>query len=75
VDAGAAPWHVEHVSSERRQNELARTCAWCGRVYAGVEGWQRERRALATPESGSHAICPTCAVDYRAAAEPPPEAG
>jgi hypothetical protein len=60
------------VLSERRQNELARMCAWCGRVYAGVEGWQRERRAL-PPESGSHAICPTCAVDYRASTERPPD--
>jgi rubredoxin len=75
LDVRPTPWHVEYVSSERRQNELARTCAWCGRVYAGVEGWQRERRATATPESGSHAICPTCAVDYRTSAEPPPDAG
>ena len=75
LDAGATPWHGECVSSERRQNELARTCAWCGRVYAGAEGWQRERRALPVPDSGSHAICPTCAVDYRASAQGPPDAG
>jgi hypothetical protein len=74
MDAPPWSWHVEYVPSERRQNELARTCAWCGRVYAGAEGWQPERRAF-PPELGTHGICPACAVDYRASAEHPPEAG
>jgi hypothetical protein len=51
------------VSAERRRNELARSCAWCGRVYAGSSGWQPERRA--NPPTGTHGICATCAVDYR----------
>jgi len=52
------------VAGERRQNELVRTCAWCGRVYTGSGGWQREQRAIRPPST--EAICPTCAVDYRA---------
>lgn len=57
------------MSGERRHNELVRTCAWCGRVYTGVGGWQQEQRII--PPPATHAICPTCAVDYRALSDQP----
>lgn len=74
IDDRGLTWQVQSVLSERRQNELARVCAWCSRVYAGVEGWQPERRAT-PPSTPSHGICPTCAVDYRASGVLPPRTG
>lgn len=49
--------------SERRLNQLVRSCAWCGRVHTGLSGWQREQRSI--PPPATHSICPTCAVEYR----------
>jgi len=69
LDGTAFRWHVEYVSGERRQNEFVRTCAWCGRVHTGANGWQQEQRSL--PPSVVLAICPTCAVDYRRPHERP----
>jgi hypothetical protein len=63
MDERPSRWHVERVSSERRHTEIVRTCAWCGRVYTGSGGWQREQRTI--PPPATHSICPTCAVDYR----------
>ena len=73
VDGRVLSWHGEVVSGERRHNELVRTCAWCGRVYTGSSGWQREQRTI--PPPATHSICPTCAVDYRPSEERPEPAG